>query len=388
MPPMSNAIAAQHDPWSIDNGRHGKRMARRKQAVTIKHVAADANVSLQTVSRVINKEPGVRPEMAERVQASIAKLGYVPSIAAQRMSGSRSYIIIALNDRERTIAGWKSREGTDWVDQMLLGGMLTCAEHGYRLIVELVDTHSSNIERELLGAIAALQPDGVILTPPHSENSLIIGLLEAHRIPFARIGSLKEGPGFALTMDDERAARLATDHLAGLGHRRIGFIAGPDEYELSIWRIDGWREAMHAAGLDTEGLLARGDFSYVSGKAAAAELLDRHDPPTAIIASNDQMALATLEVARQRGLVVPDELSLISFDDTPIVRFTHPPLAAIVQPIAGVTARAVELIIGDLKGRKSPETPVVVPAELVLRASTAPPGMRSVQGQAAKRHTS
>ncbi|HSX55288.1 MAG TPA: LacI family DNA-binding transcriptional regulator, partial [Sphingomonas sp.] len=141
-------------------------MARRKQAVTIRHVAADAGVSLQTVSRVINKEPNVRPEMAERVRASIAKLGYVPSIAAQRMSGSRSYLIMALNDRERTIDGWRARDGTDWVDQMLLGGMLTCAEHGYRLIVELVDTHSDHIERELTAALAALQPDGVILTPP------------------------------------------------------------------------------------------------------------------------------------------------------------------------------------------------------------------------------
>ena len=88
-------------------------MVRRRQAVTIRHVAADAGVSLQTVSRVINKEPNVRPEMMERVQASIAKLGYVPSIAAQRMAGSRSYLIVALNDRERTIAGWRNREGTE-----------------------------------------------------------------------------------------------------------------------------------------------------------------------------------------------------------------------------------------------------------------------------------
>ena len=123
---------------------------RRRQSVTIRHVAADAGVSLQTVSRVINKEPNVRPEMMERVQASIARLGYVPSIAAQRMGGSRSYLIVALNDRERTIADWRNRQGTDWVDQMMLGGMLTCAEHGYRLIVELIDTHSDHIERELL----------------------------------------------------------------------------------------------------------------------------------------------------------------------------------------------------------------------------------------------
>ncbi len=346
-------------------------MARRRQSVTIRHVAADAGVSLQTVSRVINKEPNVRPEMLQRVQASIAKLGYVPSIAAQRMGGSRSYLIVALNDRERTIADWRSRQGTDWVDQMLLGGMLTCAEHGYRLIVELVDTHSDHIERELMGAIAALQPDGVILTPPHSENPLITRLLEAQGISFARIGSLKAGGGFALTMDDEGAARLATEHCLALGHRRIGFIAGPADYELSGWRVAGWQAAMDAAGLPTADLLAQGDFGFASGRTAALALFDGKQPPTAIIASSDQMALATLELVRERGLEVPADLSIVSFDDTPIVRFAHPPLTAVVQPIAAVTARAVELIIDEQAGRPTPDGPVVVPATLAARASTA-----------------
>lgn len=349
-------------------------MARRRQSVTIKHVAIDAGVSMQTVSRVVNKEPNVRRKMIERVQQSIDKLGYVPSIAAQRLAGSRSYLILALNDRERTIEGWRAREGSDWVDQMLLGGMLTCAQHGYRLIVELIDTHSDHIERELFAAIVALQPDGVILTPPHSENPLIINLLVAHGISFARIGSLRPGPGFALTLDDERAARLATDHLIGLGHRRIGFIAGPPDYAVSGWRVDGWRAAMDAAGLPTDGLLASGDFTYASGKAAASQLLDRSPAATAIVASNDQMALATLEVGRDRGLAVPRDLSLISFDDTPIVRFTHPPLTAVVQRIADVTSRAVELIIAARAGKDVAAEPVVVPAELAIRGSTAAPG--------------
>ncbi len=346
-------------------------MARRKQAVTIKHVAADAGVSLQTVSRVINKEPNVRPEMMARVQESIAKLGYVPSIAAQRMSGSRSYLIMALNDRERTIEGWKSREGTDWVDQMLFGGMLTCAEHGYRLIVELVDTHSDHIERELSAAIAALQPDGVLLTPPHSANPEIIALLDAAGIDMARIGSLAPGPGFRLTMGDDLAAAMATRHLVELGHRRIGFIAGSLEYELSGWRVDGWRAAMDEADLPTEGLLAQGDFSIESGRACAPQLIDAG--ATAIIASNDQMALATLEVARARGLSVPHDLSIVSFDDTPVVRFAHPSLTAIEQPIAAVTARAVELIIGARSCRAALDTPVVVTPSLTVRESTAPP---------------
>jgi LacI family transcriptional regulator len=347
-------------------------MARRRQAVTIKHVAADAGVSLQTVSRVINNEPNVRSAMKERVQASIDKLGYVPSIAAQRMSGSRSYLILAINDRERTIADWRTRQGTDWVDQMLLGGMLKCAEHGYRMIFELVDTHNDHVERELGATIAALQPDGVILTPPHSDNPLITGFLAKQKIPFARIGSIATGPGIAMTMDDEGSARRATEHLISLGHRHIGFIAGSEEYDLSDWRIDGWRDAMTSAQLATSDLFARGDFSYDSGVEATHFLLDHKTPPTAIIASNDQMTLAALDTANQRGYRVPEDLSLISFDNTPVVRFTVPQLTAVDQPIAATFSKAVELLITN--GHDTlPDRPVVIEGSLIERGSTAPP---------------
>ncbi len=204
-------------------GEEGEQpMSRRRQAVTIKHVAADAGAYLQTISRVINKEPNVRPEMQRRVQQSIDKPGYVPSIAAQRMSGSRLYLILAINDRDRTIADWQARQGTDWIDQMLLGGMLKCAEHGYQMIFELVDTHSDHVERELLGAIASLRPDGVILTPPHSDNPQIVALLAKQAIPFARIGPIQNGAGIPVSMDDEGSSRKATQYLTDRGHRRMG----------------------------------------------------------------------------------------------------------------------------------------------------------------------
>jgi LacI family transcriptional regulator len=346
-------------------------MARRNQSVTISHVAADAGVSLQTVSRVINNEPNVRPEMKARVQASIEKLHYVPSIAAQRMSGSRSYLILVINDRERTIAEWRARRGADWVDQMLLGGMLTSAEHGYRMIFELVDTHNDHVERELSGTIAALQPDGIILTPPHSENPLITNLLDQRNIPFARIGSLTPGSGFAIHMGDAASAAQATQHLIDLGHKRIGFIAGAPDYNLSHWRVDGWRQAMAQAGLSDEGLCVPGDFSYESGREAAAALLDRTPAPTAIIASNDQMALAALDIAHERNLSVPRDLSLISFDNTPVVRFTSPQLTAVDQPIAATFSKAVELLIHQATSPS--EQPYLVLGSLVERASTAPP---------------
>ncbi len=348
-------------------------MARRRQTVTIKHVAADAGVSLQTVSRVINNEANVRPAMKEKVQASIDRLGYVPSIAAQRMSGSRSYLILALNDRERTIADWRAREGRDWVDQMLLGGMLKCAEYGYRLIFELVDTHSDHVERELLAAIAALQPDGVILTPPHSDNPLIVKVLEDQHITFARIGSRQTDCGIALIMDDEGLAAEATRHLIKKGHAQIGFIAGPDEFALSAWRRDGWERAMREAGLDTAHLLAQGDFSFDSGTNAARQLLESRARPTAIIASNDQMTMATNSVAHAMGLRVPGDLSLISFDNSPAMRFIQPQLTASDQPVAQTMARAVELIIAKQRGEVLPALPEIVRGHLVERQSVAAP---------------
>lgn len=348
-------------------------MARRRQAVTIKHVAADAGVSLQTVSRVINDGPNVRPEMKERVQASIDKLGYVPSIAAQRMSGSHSYLILALNDRERTIAEWQARQGSDWVNQMLLGGMLTADKYGYRMMVELVDTHADHVERELASTIASLQPDGVILTPPHSENRHITRFLADKGIPFARIGSVAPGPGIAMTMGDEHNAALATDYLIGLGHQRIGFIAGSPEYSLSSWRVDGWTRAMTHRGLACNGLLAKGDFTYESGLAAARQLLLLAERPTAIIASSDQMALATLDAARAMGINVPADLSLISFDNTPIVGFSQPALTAVDQPIAQTTSRAVELLIEAARDGTWPQEPVRIRGTLIERGSTAPP---------------
>ena len=346
-------------------------MARGRNSVTIREVAEDAGVSLQTVSRVINDGPNVRPQMRDKVQASIDRLGYVPSIAAQRMSGSRSYIILAINDRERTLADWRERQGTDWVDQMLLGGILTCSKHGYRMIVELVDTHIDHVERELGATISALQPDGVILTPPHSENKLITQLLERRGIPFARIGSKQDGAGIPLTMGDEGAAYDATKRLIDLGHKQIGIIAGPEQYSLSGWRVDGWKRALTDHGLSYDGLNERGDFGYESGTQAARGLLDRNPGMTALIGSSDQMTLAALGVARDRGLHVPRDLSIISFDNTPIVRFSQPPLTAVDQPIAETVSVAVEKLI-TLKGKPHEGGVINVAAGLVERASIGP----------------
>lgn len=348
---------------------------QKKRAITIKDVAAEAGVSLQTVSRVINKGPNVTAGVQARVQAAIDKLGYVPSLAARRLGGSRSYLILAFNDERPTLEGWQSRRGNDWVDQMLFGGMLKCAEHGYRMLFELVDSHSDQLEAQVQAALSALHPDGVILTPPHSDDPRITELLHRNGLIFARLGSHQEGPGFAVYMDDEAAARRATEHLLDLGHTRIAYVQGHPEYAMSPDRLRGFTSAIEARGLKVDpAYLQPGDFTYEAGVDALNTLASLDVPPTAVLASSDEMALGVLHAAGPLGLSVPGDLSVVSFDDTPTVRMSVPALTAIRQPIAAMTARAAELLIeGKARGGAPDYARHLLPFDFVERVSTAPP---------------
>jgi LacI family transcriptional regulator len=351
----------------------GGTLRRRSRAVTIKHVAAEAGVSVQTVSRVINKGPNVTPAVQARVNAAVEKLGYVPSLAARRLGGSRSFLILALNDLKPTVEGWQARRGNDWVDQMLLGGMLKSAEYGYRMLFELVESQSPELGQQVQSALSSLHPDGVILTPPHSENERLIDLLERSGVPFARIGSNSPGPGVPISMDDEEAARVATRHLAELGHRRIGFIRGHDDYRASADRLRGHRAALAESGIPVDEAIVRpGDFTYSSGMTATEHLLHLPDRPTAIIAGSDQMALAALHAAGHGGIDVPGQLSIVSFDDTPTIRLAVPPLTAVRQPIADMTAKAVELLIEGLVKPAASSNGHVLPFGFIVRGSTGP----------------
>ncbi|WP_137862935.1 MULTISPECIES: LacI family DNA-binding transcriptional regulator [unclassified Sphingomonas] len=348
---------------------------QKKRAITIKDVAAEAGVSLQTVSRVINKGPNVTAPVQARVRAAIDKLGYVPSLAARRLGGSRSYLILAFNDERPTLEGWQSRRGNDWVDQMLYGGMLKCAEHGYRMLFELVDSHSDALEAQVQAALSALHPDGVILTPPHSEDDRITDLLHQGGLIFARLGSHREGKGFAVYMDDEAAARRATEHLLDLGHTRIAYVQGHPEYAMSPDRLRGFTGAIEARGLTVDpAYLQPGDFTYEAGIAALNTLAALASPPTAVLASSDEMALGVLHAAGPLGLSVPGDLSVVSFDDTPTVRMSVPALTAIRQPIAAMTAKAAELLIeSKTRGSAPGNGRFLLPFDFVVRASTAPP---------------
>lgn len=345
----------------------------RGQSVTIEDVADAAGVSRQTVSRVINGHPNVKAAVRERVQTAIVDLGYVPNLSARRMGGARSYLILAVNDRQRTIDNWQAGRGNDWVDQMLCGGMTECEKHQYNFLFQLIDTAPDDAVTEVARRIGSIRPDGVILTPPHCDNEALVQLLKDRGIACARVGHQAGDASVDVHMDEEGAARAATDLLLGLGHRRIAFIAGAPNYGNSARRIVGFRQALAAAGIDeAAGPVGTGDFNFEVSAAVIRELLHRPDRPTAIIADNDEMAFAALHVANEQGLRVPEGLSIVSFEDTPGVRFSVPPLTAIRQPTAAMISTACQRLIA-MAGGEDGNGSFELPYDLIVRASTAGP---------------
>jgi len=287
-----------------------------RRTVTLIHVAAEAGVSIKTVSRALNDEPHVRPEVRARVLAAATTLGYRPNLSARALAGSRSYLLgLYLNNPNRA-----------YVSQVAYGAMRACREAGYHLIVEEMGGSGSDVLERLSALHAAVRMDGVILTPPLSDDGAVLDQLRDRRLPLVRIAP---APADAqawpcVVMDDEQAAHEMTRRLQAYGHRRIAFIAGPQSHAAAARRCDGYLRAMLEAGLAHEATVRRGAFDFRSGQAAAEDLLANRRPPTAIFAANDEMALGVMATAHRRRLDVPQALSITGFDDRRALRWSGP----------------------------------------------------------------
>ncbi|WP_297506907.1 LacI family DNA-binding transcriptional regulator [uncultured Caulobacter sp.] len=346
-------------------------------SVTIYDVAARAGVSIKTVSRVMNKEPNVRPAMRDRVLEAAGALGYSPNLSARSLAGSRSFVIAVFVDAALTIDHWRSERGADYLSRIQLGATLECRDAGYHLLIELIDHEGPQVRQEVAALLAALKPDGVILTPPSCDNAVVLELLDKAGTPYVRVGPERaEGLGPRVHMDDVAAGREMTQHLAGLGHRRIGFIVGEPRYGASQARRQGYLEAMKALGLPVNDAWVRqGDFTFQSGLDQAKALLALPDRPTAIFASNDDMALGCVAAIAEAGLMTPGDISVAGFDDSPSSRFSRPQLTTVRQPVAEMSSLAARLLIEQSKNGATSDRPVdeLLPFELIHRASTAPP---------------
>lgn len=348
-------------------------------SVTIYDVAARAEVSIKTVSRVMNNEPNVRQEMRERVLEAAGALGYAPNLSARSLAGSRSFLIAVFVDASLTLDHWRSERGSDYLQRIQLGATVETRGAGYHLLVELIDHDGPRVRQEVGALLGALKPDGVILTPPSCDNDVVLELLDKAGIPYVRLGPEKpEGLGPRVHMDDVAAAREMTEHLADLGHTRIGFITGDQRYGASQARREGYVAAMKARGLKVDkAWIRKGDFTFESGHAAAKDLLALTDRPTAIFASSDEMAVGVLAAMAEADLSAPGDISVAGFDDSPVSRLSRPQLTTIRQPLVEMSTLAAKMLINGVArhstGEARPPRDELLPFTLIHRASTASP---------------
>ena len=314
---------------------------------TIYDVARESGLSIKTVSRVMNRDPGVKPHNRERILQVAEDLSYKPSLSARSLAGARSFVIAAFLDAELTLDHWRSGRATDYVTRLQLGAITECRAAGYHFTFELIDHDPTRLRREAREFIQALKPDGIILTPPSCDDPEMIELLDAARVRYARLGSDSAIPGgMQLHLGDRSGAFAVTKHLIDLGHRKIALITGPFQRSTSSERLGGFREAMQSAGLEVdEHWICGGDFTFQSGIDATRALMAMSRRPTAIFACSDEMALGALTTLATIGLECPGDVSIAGFDDSVGARFSHPQLTTLRQPVAEMAAEAAKRLI-------------------------------------------
>jgi LacI family transcriptional regulator len=316
---------------------------RRHSAPTISDVAQRAGVSQMTVSRVINGEANVRPSTREVVNEAISALRYAPNPAARSLAGAGQLRIALLY----------SNPSAGFLSEYLIGALEQAARSDVQLIVEKCDhgEHEVEVTRHLIERGI----DGVVLPPPLGESAAVLELLTENAVPTVLVATGRPPADMlTVTIDNRQAAQTMTAHLLGLGHRRIGFICGDPDQSDSELRLAGFRAAMAAEGCNVDSaLIARGLYTYRSGLDAAETLLNRSDPPTAIFASNDDMAAATVAVAHRRGLDVPRDLTVCGFDDTTLSTAIWPELTTVRQPIADMSRAAIDMLIATVRQTSS-----------------------------------
>jgi LacI family transcriptional regulator, galactose operon repressor len=332
-------------------------MSSRSRSVRIRDVAAVAKVDPSVVSRILSGDDrlSVRPETRERVLDAVERLQYRPNRAARMLRTSRTMALgIIVPDLANATYAEISR-----------GAEAESAEHGYILLV--VSGSLFDRLRVLDGRV-----DGLLYAIATSEP------LERVRVPDAPPSVLvnrhEPGLGPSVVVDDESAAALATAHLADLGHVRIGHIAGPPDVDTSRRRATGFSGELTRRGIALAAdWIVPSAFDERAGHAAATQLLTRRPRPTAIMVANTRAAIGAIAAASSLGISIPQDVSIVGFDDIPVAEFLVPPLTTLRRPLAPMGARAVQLLLELIEGRSVTSEMLEGPGELVVRGSTAPP---------------
>jgi LacI family transcriptional regulator len=341
----------------------------RARKPTINDVADLAGVSIKTVSRVMNKEPNVRDVVREKVMAAVTELGYQPSMSARSLAGERSFLI----------GLFYGDTGGQYTHDIQLGMLNRCRLAGYHLLVEEIDYKAPDVADRAGMLVNQVRMAGVVLLPPVTDNPIILNVLQRAGVPYVRVAPDRDIDTSPIVRIDEwKATRDLAEHLLALGHRRIGFIKGKPAHAATRLRYAGFCEALADRGLaPVPDLVEQGEFSFETGMECAMRMLSRPDRPTAILASNDEMAAGAVAAARQLSIAVPEQLSIVGFDDMPIASQVWPQLTTIHQPVTAMAEAAADILVELIRRKDAGVWDNPLPHrhldhKLVIRASTAP----------------
>jgi len=329
--------------------------------VTMLDVAKQAGVSYQTVSRVINHHPSVAPETRERVLQVIQTLNYRPNKAARSLAARQS----------RTIAVITYTMAYYGPTQMVVNIELNAREAGYDVIFSNIEPMSGDGIDAAIERLTQWSVDGVLLIAPVANNRYAHLVEEVSDIPLIQIDIAPGAPVPSVIVDQRYGSRSITEHLIALGHRHICEISGPRYWFGALARHEGWLDALKGAGLEPTASI-EGDWTAEGGCTAALRLLDNYQF-TAIVVGNDQMALGAISALHRRGIRVPEDVSVVGFDDIPESAYFLPPLTTIRQDFSELGRQGLDYLVALIQKPGDGGGQHVITPELVVRSSTAPP---------------
>ncbi len=337
----------------------------QRRRTTMADVAKLAGVSVMTVSRVLNKGPNVIEETAEKVRDAIAKLNYVPSISGRRLASRCSYVLGVVYAPDKNTGSW--------ITDTQKGLQAALAREAYEATFFPCKFTDSSEQQEIIQRIEMADIDGLMLLPPYGGEDAFVRRLMDRNLPMVQL----EPPNLQLAkptvhFDNRQGAFDMTQYLIECGHQRIGFLMGDTYHRATHERFHGYRDALERNEIFFEpALVAQGDHTFESGITGGQTLLQSESRPTAIFASNDEMAAGILNVAHKMKLSVPEQLSIAGFDDVSWARKLTPSLTTVLQPRNEMANLATEMLMRQLKQEENVDNvSLQLPTKLIIREST------------------
>jgi LacI family transcriptional regulator len=354
-----NANGSAH---GSDNGTPSEYPVANSTHFTIKQVAEKAGVSIQTVSRVLNNRPDVSPETRQRVQQLIDELGYQPFASARGLASKRTYTL-----------GLIASDFSDyWFSQVVTGAEIEAHEHGYFFMLGSTGCNPQD-EPKFLRLLTQRHIEGVLFVRAGCPDDLEhLRNLQKSGIPIVSTGFYLPDAEFSVVeVDNVDGGRKATQHLVELGHTQIALICGPADWKSVSDRTEGYMQALASASIaQNPDLIVHGtSWLHRSGYGAMKELLARGAPLTAVFAHNDRIAKGAISAIHEAGLKVPEDISIVGYDDIPEAEFSDPPLTTIRQPMREVGKAAARLLVEMVENSDARPTQILYETELVIRSS-------------------